>query len=126
MRYAALLSLSLLVIGCGPVGPFPGGSLSGKVATDLPADWSFSDDEKNDTVDFGYRRRFEGCTPGYWKQEQHFDSWTSPLAPTADFTAPGFTSSPTVLTRISTRPGHAMEPIPPFGIERTRKLAVFA
>lgn len=34
----------------------------------------------------------EGCTPGYWKQEQHFDSWTSPLAPTADFTAPGFTS----------------------------------
>lgn len=47
MRYAALLSLSLLVLGCGPIGPFPGGSLSGKVATDLPADWSFSDDEKN-------------------------------------------------------------------------------
>ncbi|MDP9310890.1 MAG: hypothetical protein M3R24_08355 [Chloroflexota bacterium] len=20
---------------------------------------------------------FEGCTPGYWKQEQHFDSWVS-------------------------------------------------
>jgi cysteine-rich repeat protein len=23
----------------------------------------------------------EGCTPGYWKQPQHFDSYTSPLTP---------------------------------------------
>jgi hypothetical protein len=23
----------------------------------------------------------EGCTPGYWKQEHHFDSWTSPYDP---------------------------------------------
>jgi fibro-slime domain-containing protein/uncharacterized repeat protein (TIGR01451 family) len=23
----------------------------------------------------------EGCTPGYWKQSQHFDSWTAPLTP---------------------------------------------
>lgn len=23
----------------------------------------------------------EGCTPGYWKQEQHFDSWTAPYTP---------------------------------------------
>ncbi len=22
-----------------------------------------------------------GCTPGYWKQEQHFDSWPEPFAP---------------------------------------------
>ncbi len=34
----------------------------------------------------------QGCTPGYWKQSQHFDSWTAPLAPGALFTAPGFTS----------------------------------
>jgi hypothetical protein len=47
MRYAALLSLSLLTLGCGPMGPFPGGSLSGDVATRLPADWSFSDEEAN-------------------------------------------------------------------------------
>lgn len=28
-------------------------------------------------VDFGYRKPpgGEGCTPGYWKQSQHFDSW---------------------------------------------------
>ena len=46
MRYAALLSLSLLALGCGPIGPFPGESLSGDVATGLPADWSFADEEK--------------------------------------------------------------------------------
>ena len=34
-----------------------------------------TDDEKNPDVDFGYRRPFEGCTPGYWKQPHHFDSW---------------------------------------------------
>jgi cysteine-rich repeat protein len=27
----------------------------------------------------------EGCTPGYWKQEQHFDSWTAPLTPDTQF-----------------------------------------
>ncbi len=46
MRYAALLSFSLLALGCGPIGPFPGGSLSGDVATALPTDWSFADEEK--------------------------------------------------------------------------------
>ncbi len=29
----------------------------------------------------------EGCTPGYWKQEQHFDSWTAPYAPATLFSA---------------------------------------
>lgn len=23
----------------------------------------------------------EGCTPGYWKQSQHFDSWPAPYTP---------------------------------------------
>ena len=23
----------------------------------------------------------QGCTPGYWKQSQHFDSWTAPYTP---------------------------------------------
>ncbi|HXG75706.1 MAG TPA: hypothetical protein VNJ53_03970 [Gaiellaceae bacterium] len=27
----------------------------------------------------------EGCTPGYWKQTQHFDSWTSPYTPSTQF-----------------------------------------
>jgi hypothetical protein len=25
---------------------------------------------------------FEGCTPGFWKQDQHFDSWPSGYSPT--------------------------------------------
>lgn len=27
----------------------------------------------------------QGCTPGYWRQTQHFDSWTAPYTPTTMF-----------------------------------------
>lgn len=27
----------------------------------------------------------QGCTPGYWRQEHHFDSWTAPYTPTTPF-----------------------------------------
>jgi len=27
-------------------------------------------------VEASKKKGSEGCTPGYWKQEQHFDSWT--------------------------------------------------
>jgi hypothetical protein len=26
----------------------------------------------------------EGCTPGYWKQTQHFGSWTAPYSPSTN------------------------------------------
>ncbi|MDH3646052.1 MAG: PKD domain-containing protein [Gammaproteobacteria bacterium] len=29
----------------------------------------------------------EGCSPGYWKQSQHFDSWAAPYAPDTSFGA---------------------------------------
>lgn len=29
----------------------------------------------------------QGCTPGYWKQPQHFDSWPAPYAPDMQFSA---------------------------------------
>ncbi|MEZ4290043.1 MAG: myxococcus cysteine-rich repeat containing protein [Myxococcota bacterium] len=29
----------------------------------------------------------EGCTPGYWKQDHHFDSWTAPYTPDTLFSA---------------------------------------
>lgn len=29
----------------------------------------------------------EGCTPGYWKQKQHFDSWTAPYTPYKQFSS---------------------------------------
>ena len=35
----------------GPVGPFPGGALSGRVAETLPDDWSFANQEDYVTVE---------------------------------------------------------------------------
>jgi hypothetical protein len=29
----------------------------------------------------------EGCTPGYWKQKQHYDSWPAPYTPNTLFSA---------------------------------------
>jgi hypothetical protein len=31
--------------------------------------------------DFGFAPRLEGCTPGYWKQKQHYDSWPAGYTP---------------------------------------------
>ena len=31
--------------------------------------------------------RGQGCTPGYWKQSQHFGSWTAPYTPGTQFSA---------------------------------------
>jgi uncharacterized repeat protein (TIGR01451 family) len=36
----------------------------------------------------GCRTQFgQGCTPGYWKQDHHFDSWPAPYTPTTRFSA---------------------------------------
>ena len=46
----------------------------------------FSDDEENRSIDFGYvDAAFEGCTPGYWKQPHHFDSWHEDYHPDMKF-----------------------------------------
>ena len=42
----ATLSLVVFLIACGPIGPMPGGKLSGDVAAP-PPDWSASDAVKN-------------------------------------------------------------------------------
>jgi hypothetical protein len=47
MRPRALLALSLLALACGPLGPLPGGALSG-TPSQPPQDWSRAADE--DTV----------------------------------------------------------------------------
>ena len=39
------------------------------------------------TVSASKKKGSEGCTPGYWKQSQHFDSWTAPYDPTDLFSA---------------------------------------
>jgi hypothetical protein len=44
--------------------------------------------------DFGFAPRLEGCTPGYWKQKQHFASWPAGYNPNQTvesvFDAPAF------------------------------------
>jgi len=52
------------------------------------------DDARDLTVDFGFQcnrtppeQGDEGCTPGYWKQSHHFDSWPADLHPDMLFSA---------------------------------------
>ena len=47
MRSTAWLTLGLLVLGCGPLGPLPGGRLSGEPVASPPADWSLLDHHGN-------------------------------------------------------------------------------
>jgi hypothetical protein len=39
-----LSSAAPLLLGCGPLGPFPGGPLRGEVVVEPVSDWSFSDE----------------------------------------------------------------------------------
>lgn len=41
-RIAAVIALSLVTFGCGPLGPIPGGRLSGEVFSAPVSDWSFA------------------------------------------------------------------------------------
>ncbi len=46
--------------------------------------------EVDRSFDFGYCEPpnvGEGCTPGYWKQPQHFDSWPAPYTPNTLFSS---------------------------------------
>ncbi len=63
------------------------------VLTGVESATATADDNGGATVTF-YNRPLppppsggQGCTPGYWKQPQHFDSWTSPYTPTTPFSA---------------------------------------
>src|SRR4051812_27902480 len=37
------------------------------------------------TVAASKKKGSEGCTPGYWKQEQHFDSYPAGVGPNSTF-----------------------------------------
>lgn len=77
------ISLERLVISGGLEGgqdlypPMMGGSAT--VNFDLGANFVF----KN--IGTPQTEGSAGCTPGYWKQSQHFDSWTSPYTPSTMF-----------------------------------------
>ncbi len=48
-----------------------------------------NDHDSDLSIDFGYcfspMVGGDGCTPGYWKQSHHFDSWPAPYTPTTLF-----------------------------------------
>jgi len=48
IRCALALLAALVTLACGPIGPIPGGRLSGELETTVPSDWSFTD--AHDTV----------------------------------------------------------------------------
>ena len=41
--FRKIFVLTALLVSCGPLGPFPGSELDGKLASPSPGDWSFSD-----------------------------------------------------------------------------------
>ena len=47
----------------------------------------------------------QGCTPGYWKQTQHFDSWPFPLTPSTGFATIFGVGDGTLLQALSTGGG---------------------
>jgi hypothetical protein len=54
----------------------------------------------------------EGCTPGYWKQDQHFDSWPVPTTTTladAGFTNTGLPAGTTLLAALSFQGGPTVQ-----------------
>ena len=46
MRAILCTVLAAALLGCGPIGPFSGGELSGDVGTHAVADWSFLDEHE--------------------------------------------------------------------------------
>jgi hypothetical protein len=54
----------------------------------------------------------EGCTPGFWKQDQHFDSWPVPITTTlagAGFTNTGLPAGTTLLEALSFQGGPTLQ-----------------
>jgi hypothetical protein len=54
----------------------------------------------------------EGCTPGFWKQSQHFDSWPVPITTTlagAGFTNTGWPADTTLLQALSFQGGPTVQ-----------------
>jgi hypothetical protein len=54
----------------------------------------------------------EGCTPGFWKQDQHFDSWPVPTTTTlagAGFTNTGWPAGTTLLQALSFQGGPTVQ-----------------
>jgi hypothetical protein len=53
--------------------------VDGNILTKLNGKWTITCEKETPPPGF------EGCTPGFWRQPQHYDSWTSPYAPSMLF-----------------------------------------
>ena len=71
------------------IGPNPGANNNSQVD---PYSVTLVNHADNLTADFGYQPRgnASGCSPGYWKQSQHFDSYPQGVGPNSLFTSVGF------------------------------------
>jgi hypothetical protein len=87
---ASLLSLTsgyaldriVTVSGDGTSQTITGASSASVVASDLTGGFIWFKLKFADTPGGG-----GGCTPGYWKQPHHFDSWASPYTPSTPFSS---------------------------------------
>ena len=94
--FAGLPAGSYTVTVATPAGYTASPTGAGTPATDnngSPASVILSTNSSSDlTIDFGFYvpappSGGEGCTPGYWKQSQHFKNWTAPYTPSTQFSA---------------------------------------
>lgn len=80
------LALTMVIVSCGksssPVAPSASNG-SAVQAEDVPTDTDTPTETETETETPGT----EGCTPGYWKAPQHFDSWPAPYTPGTLFTS---------------------------------------
>lgn len=94
--FTGLPAGSYTVTVATPAGYTASPTGAGTPATDnngSPASVTLLTNSSSDlTIDFGFFVPAppvggQGCTPGYWKQSQHFNNWTAPYTPSTQFSA---------------------------------------
>lgn len=101
IQYAAITQLLPAGTVVTQIDTLVGLAASNKTFPQTTSAGSYTDGRTSVNVPYGlewgtivtYHNRVEqtgggqGCTPGYWKQRHHFDSWTAPYTPTTQFGA---------------------------------------
>jgi hypothetical protein len=108
-RILQVLVISVLAVsGFIAAGALAGvGFAGGTTSTDTTSTTSTTTTTTTTTTTGG-----EGCTPGYWKQPQHFDSWPVPTTTTladAGFTNTGLPAGTTLLEALSFQGGPTVQ-----------------
>ena len=108
-RILQVLVISVLAVsGFIAAGAMAGvGFAGGTTSTDTTSTTSTTTTTTTTTTTGG-----EGCTPGYWTQPQHFDSWPVPTTTTladAGFTNTGLPAGTTLLEALSFQGGPTVQ-----------------